>query len=562
MLKNMRIGKKLVISFILIAIISGIGGIVGLNEIIRLNSNYGSALTNYGFSQGSVGLFSSEFANRCSTLKDFILYTDRKSMQTASYKLEKEDKNISQYLAAMQKTMITEKEISSFNQIKSQYTKYVEVEKKVVQAAQQNQATTAASLLEAEVIPQAERVKTGIDELLKLKTSSGNQLSSALSSRGTISSVGILILILASLAVSLLAAIALAREISKPVKEMAKAAQRMAEGDLNVQINVSSKDEIGQLGEAFSKSTATIQAYISDITNTLSEIEKGNLTAAPELDYIGDYAVLKKSLQSILTSLNTTLSQINQASDQVLSGSVQVSNGAQSLAQGATEQASSVEELSASIQEISSQVKDNAHHAAEAGSVVNQVSSEIEISNSYMNDMVAAMSQIQDSSNEIGKIIKTIEDIAFQTNILALNAAVEAARAGAAGKGFAVVADEVRNLAGKSAQAAKQTNALIGNSMAQVKNGTKIADETAKSLQRVVKNTTTVTGMIEKISKATQQQADFIQHLTLNVDQISGVVQTNSATAEQSAAASEELSGQSQMQKELVQKFRLASQTD
>jgi methyl-accepting chemotaxis protein len=562
MFKNIKIGKKLVISFILIAIISGIGGIVGLNEIIRLNSNYGSALTNYGFSQGSVGLFNSEFANRCSTLKDFILYTDRKSLQTASYKLEKEDKNINLYLAAMQKTMITEKEISCFNQIEGQYAKYIDAEKKVVEAAQQNQTTTAASLLESEVVPQAERVKTGTNELLKLKTSTGNQLASALSSRGTVSSISILILILTSLTASLLTAFALARGISKPVKEIAKAAQRMAEGDLNVKVTVNSKDEIGQLGEAFSKSAATIQAYISDITRIFSEIENGNLTVTPALEYIGDYAVLKKSLQSILTSLNSTLGQINQASDQVLDGSVQVSKGAQSLAQGAAEQAGSVEELSASIRKISRQVNDNAHHAAEAGSVVNQVSSEIEISNNHMNDMVEAMSQIHNSSNEIGKIIKTIEDITFQTNILALNAAVEAARAGATGKGFAVVADEVRNLAEKSAQAAKSTNALIGSSMIQVENGTKIADETAKSLLRVVDNTKTVTNTIEKISQATQQQADFIQRLTLNIDQISNVVQTNSATAEQSAAASEELSGQSQMQKELVQKFRLISQAD
>lgn len=547
------------ISFVLITLISAIGGIVGLSEIIRLNSNYRNALTNYGFSQGTVGRFNTEFANRYSTLKDFILYTDSMSMQSASYELSQEDKNIKQYLAAMQTTMITEKEKTCFNKIKNEYAKYVEAEKKVVEAAQKHQTTTATSLLEAEVTPQAGKVKTNIEELLKLKTSTGDQLASTLASRGNMSSISISLLILISFAIALFIAFILAQRISKPVKEITNAAQRMAEGDLNVQIEVNSRDEIGLLGEAFSKSASTIQAYISDITKTLSEMEKGNLTVSPAIEYIGDYAVLKKSLQNILASFNSTLSQINQASEQVLNASVQVSDSAQSLAQGATEQANSVEELSASIHKISSQVNDNARNAAEASSIVERVSSEIKISNNHMNEMLNAMAQIQDSSNEISKIIKTIEDIAFQTNILSLNAAVEAARAGTAGKGFAVVAEEVRHLAEKSAQAAKQTNALIGNSMLHVKNGTKIADETAKSLLSVVKDTGVVTDAIEKISKATQQQADSIRRLTINIDQISSVVQTNSATAEENAAASEQLSGQSQVQKELVQRFQLVS---
>jgi len=251
---------------------------------------------------------------------------------------------------------------------------------------------------------------------------------------------------------------------------------------------------------------------------------------------------------------------MSQSSEQVSSGSEQVSNGAQALAQGATEQASSIEELSATITEIASNVKLNATSAADASIKVNHVSSELDVSNQNMQDMIAAMSKISDSSSQIGKIIKAIEDIAFQTNILALNAAVEAARAGAAGKGFAVVADEVRNLASKSAEAANNTTALIENSIKEVENGTKIADQTATALKKVVLEATAVSNTVTLISQASNEQANSINQITLGVDQISSVVQTNSATAEESAAASEELSGQAQILKSLVGKFKLKNQ--
>lgn len=369
-------------------------------------------------------------------------------------------------------------------------------------------------------------------------------------------------IVIVSFIVSVFIAIKISNEFSKPIIEMTEAAQRMAEGDLSVQFPSKSKDEIGQLGEALSESNSSIKAYIADLSDNLGKMAQGNLRITRSVEFKGDFLELADSMHNIATSLNSTLSEIHQASDQVSSGSNQVSDGAQALAQGATEQASSIQELSATVIEISQHVKQNAEYATSASLNVNHVSSQLEASNQHMQDMLTAMSKISDSSNEIGKIIKTIEDIAFQTNILALNAAVEAARAGSAGKGFAVVADEVRNLASKSAEAAKNTTLLIENSIAQVENGIKIADVTANALLKVVDDTKTVSNTVNQIAQASNQQASSISQINLGIEQISSVVQTNSATAEQSAAASEELSGQAETMKTLVGKFKLTQQSN
>jgi methyl-accepting chemotaxis protein len=560
MLKNIKIGKKLILGFILVAIISSVASIVGLSQMTLMDTSYREALNNYGFSQGDVGLFNAEFNESRTNIRDVIISTDAAALNKYSTQLTQTNAKIDTSFANMKKSMVNEKELSYYNDIKDNLAKYRTISDQVVEFSKQYRNAEAQELMTEQCNPISDKVAVSINSLISEKTTTGDQIAANLNSQGNTAKLTIIIFVLASFIISLIIALKIARSISKPVKVMADAAQRMAKGDLNVQISVDSKDEIGQLGAAFTESAASIKAYITDITENLAEVEQGNLDAPFNMDYIGDYQALGNAYQGILTSLNSTLGQINQASEQVSSGSEQVSNGAQALAQGATEQASSIEELSASITDISTQVKDNAEHAAEASVNVDHVRSEIETSNHYMGEMISAMSQINDSSSQIGKIIKTIEDIAFQTNILALNAAVEAARAGAAGKGFAVVADEVRNLASKSAEAAKDTTALIENSMKQVENGTRIADETAKSLLRVVDSAKAVSDTVEQISKASNRQSDAIGQVTLGVDKISGVVQTNSATAEESAAASEELSGQAQVMKELVGKFKLRNQ--
>lgn len=349
-----------------------------------------------------------------------------------------------------------------------------------------------------------------------------------------------------------------AKSIANPISLVCRRLEQLSEGDLQTEtVKVDARDETGILSESLSKTIVSLRSYISEITNTLQQVSEGNMTVKVDGDFEGDFAPIKESLTNITMSLNSVLTDIRQAADQVSSSTDEVSSSAQALAQGATEQASSVEELSATIAEISENVRNNAENAAKASRNVNDVQSEMEASNNYMKEMVLAISNISDSSSEIGKIIKTIEDIAFQTNILALNAAVEAARAGSAGKGFAVVADEVRNLASKSAEAAKNTTDLIENSMRQVENGTKIADRTAKSLLQVVESTRLVTEIVDHISQASVMQAEAISQVTMGVEQISSVVQTNSATSEESAAASEEMSSQAQVMKTLVGRFKL-----
>ncbi|MGE4214162.1 MAG: methyl-accepting chemotaxis protein [Anaerotignaceae bacterium] len=372
--------------------------------------------------------------------------------------------------------------------------------------------------------------------------------------------MGLIIIILICIAISVGLGVYIILSIVRPIGKLNRVTQILAEGNLEVDIDIDTHDEVGHLAKSMGILADRLKKYIhyiDEISYLLEEMGHGNLNLTFKNTYDGDFAKIKNALSSTASLLKETLTQIDIAAEQVASGSEQIASGAQALSQGATQQASSIEELSASINEVSSHSSNTSKNAEEAKVVANESMIAVTRGKEQMEQMVLSMEEISSTSNEIGKIIKAIEDIAFQTNILALNAAVEAARAGEAGKGFAVVADEVRNLAGKSAESAKNTAILIEQAVHAVEQGVNNVNETANSLEEVVKNVEKTTNIVQHIADASKEQASSIAQVNIGVEQVVAVVQTNSATAEESAAASEELSSQSHMLKELIGNFKL-----
>ncbi len=372
-----------------------------------------------------------------------------------------------------------------------------------------------------------------------------------------------LLVIVISILLSVVVALALARNIGSPMKACVNRMKLLVEGDLEAPMpQIKNKDETGVLARTTESLVEGLSIVINDISYLLNEMANQNLDVhtTHEEVYVGSFQNILHSMRNMRKELSGAMRQVNHSAGEVSDASDQLSASAQMLSQGTTEQASSVEELAARISVIADQVKHTASGALEVRSQTHQTGEEVLLCNQKMQSLVEAMERIQASSEEIEKILKTIDDIAFQTNILALNAAVEAARAGSAGKGFAVVAEEVRNLAGKSAQAAQNTSDLIGNSTEAVHIGTEIAKNTADILLGVVNSIQAVVEAIDNIATVSSEQSESVEQVSEGINQISVVVQNNSATAEEGAAASEELSAEATCLKELVDQFTLASE--
>lgn len=413
-----------------------------------------------------------------------------------------------------------------------------------------------------------DRYRTPLKHLISAASEMKTQISGAANTycvnalqTNNIGVLVILVLIVISLLLGTYLAHIVSDSIRLPVRQLMEASEEMKKGNLSVSdsITYESNDEVGKLAASMRETLQFLHTYIEEISTTLHAIAGGDLTlnANAITEFRGDFASIRESMAYILSNLNTTLGDIQHAAEQVNSGAIQIASGAQSLAQGASEQAASIQELSSAVGDISEQISQTAENAASAMRTTQSTSEQAAVCNQQMHHMMAAMDELTEKSSQISKIVKTIEDIAFQTNILALNAAVEAARAGAAGKGFAVVADEVRSLAAKSADASKNTSVLIGGTVDAVNNGTKILSDTAQSLNAVVEDSRAASELASQIAQAAASQAAAVTQIGQSIEDISGVVNTTSSTAEESAAASQQLSSQATLLSNLLERFRL-----
>jgi methyl-accepting chemotaxis protein len=557
-MKNWKISAKLISSFLIISLIATIiggAGIFGLTQMKTASSNL------YEKQMKPLPVISDIVFNldrlRGQTRDYILFYNDAEQMKTIEQKTAAYESDYQKNVEEYEPTITNASTKAIYVEAKKLYTdQMLPSFNRIVTASKSGNITEARAALESfktintEVIDKYNQCMQNRIKTAQSTNDANNQLGDVL----IYVLIGIIVL---GVSFSIIWGILLSRMLSKPINQMAVAAEKLSEGNLDVEITYSSKDEIGSLAKSLSSAASTLKLYIKDISVNLDRMADGDMTAEITQNYIGDFSAIKDALITISNRLNEALLNIKTSAEQVDSGADQMSGGAQALAQGATEQASTTEELSAAIAEISEKVRQNAQNVVSVTKYVEETVTEMELGNEQMNQMVTAMNEISTSSTEIGKIIQVIDDIAFQTNILALNAAVEAARAGEAGKGFAVVADEVRNLASKSADAAKQTTKLIEGSIEKIQSGSKLADSTAQAMSDVSAKVQKVGETIEHINKASEEQSASIAQITQGIEQVSAVVQTNSATAEQSAAASEELSAQADILNQEVQKFQL-----
>ena len=550
--RNLRISAKLTIGFLLIAFIAAIIGAIGLVNLIRMNE----ADTRL-YESNTLGInYASEAAiyyqeARFNAMKLFIEQNQSEQKKLIN-NINDSTKSAESFLEMYGNLKKSEEDLNLFRELESSWNTYQVLLSNFLEYFQNGNLEKANELVFGEMYLVSLDLQEDFEDTIIYNVESGAKRANANSQLAINSIILLSVVILIGVIVAVLLGIFISKLISRPIKKLVDASNQIALGDTEVNVIAETKDEIGDLMSAFGRMIENVR----DQVLVVEKIADGDMTV--DVIVHSDKDLLGQKLHEMVVKNNEVLSNIKVASDQVAAGAQQISDTSMSLSQGATEQASSVEELSASIVEISEQVKLTAGNAQSASVQSMQTGEKVEDGNRQLRGLIEAIENISIKSTEIEKIIKTIDDIAFQTNILALNAAVEAARAGAAGKGFAVVADEVRNLAGKAAEAANNTTQLIEETIQAVGKGTSLAGSTAKAMEEVVQNTAKVAELVDGIADASNAQASAISQITTGIEQISTVVQSNSATSEESAATAEELSGQAQMLNHQISKFRLS----
>ena len=565
---NLKIGVKITCGFLVVALIAGLIGVVGMISLETVDSSYRVAYQDTASALEYCQKIDSGFQKIRSTLYRVILLDTQKEKQAAIDEISALGDNVVQCIADY-RTMLDRydasevvTELALIDNLDHALASYREKRKEFLntpEAMDATRKTEAYAFLQKEVAPRRQAVDDAITALIDYNNAYAAQQIAANDRLVTTAEIIMIAFIAVGVLLAVLIGTLLARNISRRIKMVVQATGKLSKGDLDVHIDVTSKDEIGVLAESSREMADTLKTIINDLSRGLGAFADGNFALDSQAadSYVGDYRPMLDNIRKTRDRLSDTLHSINSAAEQVATGSDQVASGAQALAGGSTEQAASIEELTASVEHIAAQAHENSDMIGMAAKAIQQSDEAVSAGNRHMGQLTRSMEEIRSSSNQIANITKVIEDIAFQTNILALNAAIEAARAGAAGKGFAVVADEVRTLAAKSGEAAKQTAELIEHSVDTVARGTEITEQTAQILKDVGTLAREVTTSFGTIERSIEEQNGAIGQIKEGLFQISTVVQTNAATAEENSATSEEMSAQAATLRQEVGKFKL-----
>ncbi|MDR2087878.1 MAG: methyl-accepting chemotaxis protein, partial [Clostridiales Family XIII bacterium] len=546
-MRNWKIRNKLLFGFLLVAVLTAIVGTIGIYGMLALDRTQGQMYTHVQ-NMEYVGNLEYGLAAQRVAYRDALIYIDDSAkMNDALKKLDEARQTIADEIEYLKEHLLTDAGRAAINGIDAANTEYLKRLDELVTRIRAHDAEGAFEIMSNSLTTE---LQAGIEKLADLIKNTANNANTNDSKMARLL-IGVLIAIaIVSVVGAILLGLVIARLIATPTMRLVEAASSIAKGDIEVRVDAESRDEIGSLAEAFRNMIDAIKEQ----AGILSLIADGDYRSSVSVR--SDKDIMNRSINTVIEKNNKMLLEIKEASAQVAAGAGQIATGAQSLASGSSEQAATLEEFSASISEVLSQSEDNTKKSKEAYDDVRLSSKYMSESMESMYNMTAAMHDINESSNNIAKVIKVIDDIAFQTNILALNAAVEAARAGQHGKGFAVVADEVRNLASKSAEAAKETAVLIESSTQKVTEGNSIATRTSESLNSVNEISEKNALSMQAISDASSKQSNSISEITRGMSQISDVVQANSATAEESAAAAQELSAQAHMLENILAQFK------